>query len=190
MTDLPIIGQIPHALVVVAILWSIVRHACSWPWSAIKLPGLEFRNQRVEAAYRKELVYGEDNASRARPANGCRAVRQRPARTTSGCISTTCISTSPASATCRPDNIFPYIVLGPTIVAGKITLGAHEADPQCVRPGLQSFQYLVNSWTTIVELSSIYKRLRAFEAMIVGEPLPDIDRRYMEREETDAVDAG
>ena len=28
----------------------------------IKLPGLEFRNQRVEAAYRKELVYGEDNA--------------------------------------------------------------------------------------------------------------------------------
>ena len=32
-----------------------------------------------------------------------------------------------------------------------------------------SFQYLVNSWTTVVELLSIYKRLRAFEATIHGE---------------------
>jgi peptide/bleomycin uptake transporter len=29
-----------------------------------------------------------------------------------------------------------------------------------------SFQYLVNSWTTIVELMSVYKRLRAFELQI------------------------
>ena len=28
---------------------------------------LEFKNQRVEAAYRKELVYGEDHADRAQP---------------------------------------------------------------------------------------------------------------------------
>ena len=34
----------------------------------IKLPGLEFHNQRVEAAYRKELVYGEDHEDRANPA--------------------------------------------------------------------------------------------------------------------------
>ena len=33
----------------------------------IKLPGLEFRNQRVEAAFRKELVYGEDDETRATP---------------------------------------------------------------------------------------------------------------------------
>ncbi len=32
-----------------------------------KLPGLEFNNQKVEAAYRKELVYGEDHADRADP---------------------------------------------------------------------------------------------------------------------------
>jgi peptide/bleomycin uptake transporter len=29
-----------------------------------------------------------------------------------------------------------------------------------------SFQFLVHSWGTIVELISIYKRLRAFEAQI------------------------
>ena len=33
----------------------------------IKLPGLEFNNQKVEAAYRKELVYGEDHDDRASP---------------------------------------------------------------------------------------------------------------------------
>ena len=38
-----------------------------------------------------------------------------------------------------------------------------------------SFQYLVNSWSTIVELISIYQRLRGFEAKIVGEPLPSIE---------------
>ena len=38
-----------------------------------------------------------------------------------------------------------------------------------------SFQYLVNSWSTIVELISIYKRLRAFEATIAGAPLLSIE---------------
>ena len=38
-----------------------------------------------------------------------------------------------------------------------------------------SFQYLVNAWSTIVELISIYKRLRAFEATIHDEPLPTIE---------------
>ena len=33
----------------------------------IKLPGLQFRNQRVEAAYRKELVLAEDDPTRAQP---------------------------------------------------------------------------------------------------------------------------
>jgi peptide/bleomycin uptake transporter len=43
-----------------------------------------------------------------------------------------------------------------------------------------SFQYLVNSWTTIVELMSIYKRLRGLDALVRGERLPDLDRRYRE----------
>ena len=41
----------------------------------------------------------------------------------------------------------------------------------------------MNSWPTIVELISIYKRLRAFEATLEGEPLPEIDQRYLEREQ-------
>jgi len=38
-----------------------------------------------------------------------------------------------------------------------------------------SFQYLVNSWSTIVSLISIYKRLRAFEALMRDEPLDIIE---------------
>jgi peptide/bleomycin uptake transporter len=33
-----------------------------------------------------------------------------------------------------------------------------------------SFQYLVNSWTTIVDLISVYKRLREFERRITLAP--------------------
>jgi len=42
-----------------------------------------------------------------------------------------------------------------------------------------SFQYLVNSWTTIVELQSIHKRLAAFEAAFEQQPLPEPDRDWL-----------
>jgi len=184
VTDLPFIGAVPHALVVVAIVWSLFGTAFL-ALVGIKLPGLEFRNQRVEAAYRKELVYGEDNASRADPptvaelfANVRRNYFRLYFHYMYFNVARICYL--------QTDNIFPYVVLAPTIVAGKITLGAMNQILNAFGQVRSSFQYLVNSWTTIVELLSIYKRLRAFEATIVGEPLPDIDRRYMEREETDA----
>jgi peptide/bleomycin uptake transporter len=43
-----------------------------------------------------------------------------------------------------------------------------------------SFQFLVSSWTTIIELISIYKRLQAFEAAIADLPMPTIDREFIE----------
>lgn len=55
VTALPIVGAIPYPLVVAALAWSIFGTVLL-ALVGIKLPGLEFRNQRVEAAYRKELV--------------------------------------------------------------------------------------------------------------------------------------
>src|SRR5690606_14982195 len=66
VTELPLIGSVPQPLVFVAILWSVFGTALL-ALAGIRLPGLEFRNQRVEAAYRKELVFGEDHADRAQP---------------------------------------------------------------------------------------------------------------------------
>ena len=76
----------------------------------------------------------------------------------------------------QTDNIFPYIVLGPTIVAGAITLGAMNQILNAFEQVRSSFQFLINSWTTIIEMISIFKRLRAFEATLKGVPLGTIER--------------
>jgi peptide/bleomycin uptake transporter len=72
--------------------------------------------------------------------------------------------------------VFAYILLGPTIVAGSITLGTMNQIIRAFGQVRTSFQYLISSWTTIVDLISIYLRLRAFEAAIVGDPLPEIEK--------------
>jgi peptide/bleomycin uptake transporter len=179
ITEVPIFGEIPYPLVIVGLAWSLFG-TLFLAIVGIKLPGLQFRNQRVEAAYRKELVYGEDDAARADPptvANLFADVRRNYFRLYFHYM----YFNIARFFYLQTDNIFPYIVLAPTIVAGKITLGAMNQILNAFEQVRSSLQYLVNSWTTIVELQSIYKRLRAFEATIYGEPLPDIDKEYLER---------
>ncbi|KQS99199.1 MULTISPECIES: peptide antibiotic transporter SbmA [unclassified Rhizobium] len=183
VTELPLIGEIPHALVWAAICWSLFG-TVFLALVGIKLPGLEFRNQRVEAAYRKELVYGEDHADRAQPptvkelfAN----VRKNYFRLYFHYMYFNVARIFYLQA----DNLFGTLVLVPSIVAGKLTLGVMSQIQNVFGQVRESFQYLVNSWTTIVELLSIYKRLKAFEAAIDDEPLPDIDQRYLERQTED-----
>jgi peptide/bleomycin uptake transporter len=174
VTELPVLGPVPYALVIVAIAWSLFG-TLFLALIGIKLPGLEFRNQRVEAAYRKELVYGEDSSGRADPATTAElfdGVRRNYFRLYFHYM----YFNIGRIFYLQTDNIFPYIVLAPTIVAGKITLGAMNQILNAFEQVRSSFQYLVNSWTTIVELLSIYKRLRAFEAKISGEPLAAIER--------------
>ena len=60
-------------------------------------------------------------------------------------------------------------------MAGTITLGPCNQIMRAFWQVRTSFQYLITSWTTIVDLISIYMRLRAFEATIIGEPLPAIE---------------
>jgi peptide/bleomycin uptake transporter len=76
----------------------------------------------------------------------------------------------------QADNIFVYVIMVPTIVAGQITFGLLQQILTAFGQVSTSFQYLVNSWTTIVELQSIYKRLAAFEATFEGRALPDIEQ--------------
>ena len=68
-------------------------------------------------------------------------------------------------------------LLTPTLVAGAITLGVMQQIMNAFLEVRTSFQYFVNSWSTIVELISIYKRLLGFEATIYDEPLPSIETR-------------
>ncbi|PWE56902.1 peptide antibiotic transporter SbmA [Metarhizobium album] len=185
VSTLPIFGAVPHALFWLALLWSIFGTGLL-AIVGIKLPGLQFRNQRVEAAYRKELVYGEDHADRAQPitvqelfAN----VRRNYFRMYFHYLYFNVARYFYVQA----DSLFVTFMLVPTIVAGKITYGIYQQILTAFGQVSNSFQYLVNSWTTIIELLSIHKRLRAFEAAIEDEPLPSIDQRFMERQGNEQV---
>ena len=135
--------------------------------AGIRRPGLEFRNQRVEAAYRKELVLGEDHADRAQPPT-VRELFDNVRKNYFRLYFHYMYFNVARYFYLQTDNIFPYIILAPTIVAGKITLGAMNQILNAFEQVKSSMQYLVNSWSTIVELISIYKRLRLFESAIEG----------------------
>ncbi len=184
ITELPIVGVIPHPLVYAAIFWSIFGTALL-AVVGIKLPGLQFRNQRVEAAYRKELVLGEDNPERAQPltveqlfAN----VRRNYFRMYFHYV----YFNVARYVYIQADVVFGLMLLVPTIAAGAITFGVYQQIRAAFSSVTESFQYLVNSWPTIVELLSIQKRLRAFEATMQGEPLPSIDERYLRTQSEEA----
>ena len=59
--------------------------------------------------------------------------------------------------------IVPYLALAPTIVTGAITLGFVQQIIRAFGEVETSLQYLVRSWPIIVELISVWKRLREFE---------------------------
>jgi peptide/bleomycin uptake transporter len=177
ITEVPLLGSIPHPLVVAALLWSALGTAFL-ALVGIKLPGLEFRNQRVEAAYRKELVYGEDDATRADPPT-IRQLFSNVRRNYFRLYFHYMYFNVARIFYLQIDNVFGYVILAPAIVAGSITLGLMNQILNALGQVRSSFQYLVNSWTIVVELLSIYKRLRAFEASIRGEPLPKIDRDFL-----------
>jgi peptide/bleomycin uptake transporter len=171
--ELPWIGPIPQALVFVAILWSVVGTGLV-AVSGIRLPGLEFRNQRVEAAYRKELVFGEDHAERAQPPTLAMLfadVRRNYFRIYLNYLYFNVVRVSYLQV----GVLVPYIALGPSIVAGGITLGVMQQIIRAFGRVQDSFQYLVNSWTIIIDLISIYKRLQAFEATLHDKPLGGIE---------------
>jgi peptide/bleomycin uptake transporter len=157
-----------------ALAWSIFGTALL-AFAGLKLPGLYFRNQRVEAAYRKELVYGEDDPDRAQPptlVDLFSNVRRNYFRLYFHYFYFNIARYTYLQA----DNIFVYLIMVPTIAAGVITFGLLQQILTAFSQVSNSFQYLVNSWTTIVELQSIHKRLKAFEATFQHEPLSQIER--------------
>jgi peptide/bleomycin uptake transporter len=176
VSELPFVGAIPYPLFTAAILWSLLGTGLL-AGVGIRLPGLEFKNQRVEAAYRKELVYGEDSEQRAQPATLIELfgdVRRNYFRLYFHYM----YFNVARSLYLQADNIFVYIILVPTIAAGTITFGILQQILTAFSQVSNSFQYLVNSWTTIVELLSVYKRLASFEASIGGKPLQKLDLTY------------
>ncbi|MTH46212.1 peptide antibiotic transporter SbmA [Intestinirhabdus alba] len=169
--ELPIVGQVPYGLVFAAIVWSLLGTGLL-AVVGIKLPGLEFKNQRVEAAYRKELVYGEDDANRAAPPTVrelFHAVRRNYFRLYFHYM----YFNIARILYLQVDNVFGLFLLFPAIVAGTITLGLMQQITNVFGQVRGAFQYLIVSWPTLVELMSIYKRLRSFEHQLDDAPVQE-----------------
>ncbi|EKK5243038.1 peptide antibiotic transporter SbmA [Cronobacter sakazakii] len=165
---LPVVGEVPYGLVIAAIVWALMGTGLL-ALVGIKLPGLEFRNQRVEAAYRKELVYGEDDPTRADP------------QTVQALFSNVRFNyfrlyfhytyfNIVRILYLQVDAIFGLFLMFPSIAAGSITLGLMTQVSNVFGEVRGAFQYLISSWTTLVELMSIYKRLRSFERTLNDKP--------------------
>ena len=56
-----------------------------------------------------------------------------------------------------------YVLLAPAIVAGVMTLGVMQQILRAFGRVEGSLQYLFKAWPTIIELASVYRRLREFE---------------------------
>lgn len=128
-----------------------------------KLPGLEYNNQKVEAAFRKDLVLGEDDKiNYAKPETiwelflGIRFNYHR-------------LYKHYGYFDCWMNFydqfmiIVPYIIMGPGLFSGVITLGIMVQVSNAFQKVHGGFSLFLHNWTTITELRSIWKRLHEFE---------------------------
>lgn len=164
ITELPWFGVVEHSLVYLAII-SAAAGTVLLAIVGIKLPGLEYNNQKVEAAYRKELVLGEDHEDRADPPT-CQELFVNVRKNYFTLYRHYLYFDIAKWSYIQFTVIVPYIMLGPTIIAAGVTLGVIQQILRAFDKVESSFQFLVHSWSTIVELISIYKRLSEFEQNI------------------------
>jgi peptide/bleomycin uptake transporter len=176
VTELPILGEIDNPLMMASLTWAIFG-TILLAAVGIKLPGLQFRNQRVEAAFRKELVYGEDDNKRAKPAT-MKELFSNLRRNYFRLYFHYTYFNIARGFYGQADGIFAYFILIPTIVAGVITLGILQQILTAFSQVSSSLQYVVTSWPRIIDLISIRKRLVAFEAVLDGKELPVLDQEY------------
>ena len=164
ITELPFFGAVNGSLVWVALVSSAFGTVLL-ALVGYRLPGLEFHNQRVEAALRKELVYGEDNSERSQPIS-IRELFQNMQGNYFRLYKNYLYFNIARYAYLQGANFVPLIAMGPSIVAGALTLGLFQQVNNAFNQVEDSFKFLASSWTTIISLISVYKRLRAFEANI------------------------
>lgn len=170
ISELPIFGETPGGLVWVALVGAAAGTALL-ALVGIKLPGLNFNNQLVEAAYRKELVFGEDHPDRAQPPT----VRDLFANVQRNYFRLYFHYTYFNLARFGYTNMVGYVpllVMAPSILAGTLTMGLYQQIQIAFGQVFGSFQFFARAWTVIVELQSVIMRLRTFESYIPRDQEP------------------
>ena len=160
---LPLIGDIPGSLVWTALVISIGGTVVSW-FVGIKLPGLEYNNQKVEAAFRKELVYGEDDKANYASLENLTELFTGIKMNYQRLFWHYGYFDLWASTYNQVLVVVPFIIAGPSLFLGTIMLGALIQIANAFDKIQNSFGLFIDNWTTITELRSIWKRLHEFEA--------------------------
>jgi peptide/bleomycin uptake transporter len=153
--------QFEGSLFWVALFTALGGTVLSW-FVGIRLPGLEYNNQKTEAALRKDLVYAEDDRSRMdlpTVLNLFAGVRLNNFRLFNHYAYFNLWSNFYSQSTV----IFPYLLMGPSLFTGLITLGVIQQVSNAFGKVNEAFSYLIERWTDITELRSIHKRLTEFE---------------------------
>lgn len=181
ITNLPLIGQVDGSLVWVALVSAAFGTVLLWV-VGIRLPGLNFHNQRVEAAFRKELVYGEDYDENARPAS-VRDFFRNVQRNYFRLYFHYLYFNIARFAYLNGAQFIPYVAMGPSIAKATITFGIFQQVLNAFGQVSDSFRFLVSSWTSIIDLLSIHKRLAGFESHMPDDAIfanDYNDPRYLE----------
>jgi len=163
-------GDWQYGLITGALIWTlggtIFLIALGW---ILRLVGVEYDLQKKEAAYRKLLVIAEDDGN----------IRPKKIEELFDYVRSIHFLSYlrylyfniGRMAYLQANVLSAYVFLAPAIVAGVVTLGVMQQIIRAFGRVEGSMQYLLKAWPTIIELASVYKRLREFEALI----LEDID---------------
>ena len=158
-------GDWQYGLITGALVWTlggtIFLIGLGW---LLRLVGVEYDLQKQEAAYRKILVIAEDNDT----------VRPKTINELFDDVRTIHFKSYirylyfniGRMAYLQANVLSAYVFLAPAIVAGVVTLGVMQQIIRAFGRVEGSMQYLLKAWPTIIELASVYKRLREFEAQI------------------------
>ena len=158
-------GDWQYGLVSGAFIWAVggtvLMIVLAW---LLRLVGIEYDLQKKEAAYRKILVIAEDDGS-IRPKSLdelFQGVRQIHFKSYLYYL----YFSIGRLAYLQANVLAAYVFLAPAIVAGVMTLGVMQQIIRAFGRVEGSLQYLFRAWPTIIELASVYKRLREFENKI------------------------
>ena len=158
-------GDWQYGLVTGALLWSIggTLFLILLGW-LLRLVGVEYDLQKKEAAYRKILVIAEDDET-VRPKTIDELFQDVRGIHFTSYLRYMYFNIGRV-AYLQANVLSAYVFLAPAIVTGAITLGVMQQIIRAFGRVEGSMQYLLKAWPTIIELLSVYKRLREFERQI------------------------
>ncbi|MCW0231886.1 putative transporter [Campylobacter lari] len=163
--NLPILKDINGYLVWIAFLVSLGGLVISW-FVGIKLPGLEYNNQKAEAAFRKELVFAEDDRKNYASDESILSlftglkINYKRLFLHYGYFNIWLYLFEQIMV------IVPFLIMAPSLFLGLIQLGIIIQVGNAFDQVRSSFSIFITNWTTITQLRSIYKRLDEFEKNI------------------------